>query len=71
MAVYGLAKLLELGDHDIYAWTSQAVSGHSLKHIVASLAAWPVISALHNQGRIGRLQRGLPAQKIDTNRSHA
>ena len=71
IAVYGLAKLLELGDHDIYAWTSQAVSGHSLKHIVASLAAWPVIVALQNQGRIGRLQRGLPAQKIDKNRSHA
>lgn len=71
IAVYGLAKLLELGDHAIYEWTSQLVSGHSLKHIVASLAAWPVIVALHNQGRIGRLQRGLPAQTIDKNRSHA
>lgn len=71
LAVYALAKMFELADHPIYAWTSQLVSGHSLKHIVASLAAWPVISALHNQGRIGRLQRGLPAQTIDKNRSHA
>ena len=66
-----LALLLELADHAIYAWTSQLVSGHSLKHAVASLAAWPVILALHNQGRIGRLQRRLPAQTIDKNRSYA
>lgn len=71
IAVYALAKLLELADHDIYALTREVVSGHTLKHVVASFAAWPVIAALHNQGRIGRLQRGLPAHKIDKNRSHA
>lgn len=71
IAVYGLAKLLELGDHAIFGWTSQLVSGHTLKHLVASLAAWPVIVALHNQGRIGRLQRVLPVHNIDKNRSHA
>lgn len=67
----GLGNSLELADHGICAWTSQLVSGRSPKHIVASLAAWPVIVALHNQGRIGRLQRGLPAHNIDKNRSHA
>ena len=50
--IYALAKLLELADHEVYAWTSQLVSGHSLKHGVASCAAWPVIAALKNQGRI-------------------
>ena len=44
--VYAVAKLLELGDHPIYEWTSHAVSGHSLKHAVASFAAWPVLAAL-------------------------
>lgn len=46
LAVYALAKLLELGDHPIYAASGGAVSGHSLKHLVASLAAWPVLAAL-------------------------
>ncbi|MCZ8256422.1 MAG: hypothetical protein O9353_06935 [Bacteroidia bacterium] len=46
IAVYALAKLLELGDHAVYEWTGQFVSGHSLKHVVASFAAWPVVSAL-------------------------
>ena len=46
VAVYFLAKLLELGDHEIYAWTGELVSGHSLKHLVAGVAAWPVLHAL-------------------------
>ena len=46
IAIYALAKLLELGDHAVYEWTGQWVSGHSLKHMVAACAAWPVVSAL-------------------------
>lgn len=46
IAIYALAKLLELGDHAVYEWTGHLVSGHSLKHVVASFAAWPVVSAL-------------------------
>jgi len=46
IAIYALAKLLELGDHAAYEWTGQLVSGHSLKHMVAACAAWPVVSAL-------------------------
>jgi hypothetical protein len=46
IAVYALAKLLELGDHAVYEWTGQLVSGHSLKHMVAACAAWPVVTAL-------------------------
>ncbi len=47
MAVYAVAKVLELGDHAVWEFTGHIVSGHSLKHVVASLAAWPVISAVH------------------------
>lgn len=46
IAIYALAKLLELGDPSVFEWTGQLVSGHSLKHVVASFAAWPVVSAL-------------------------
>ena len=59
MVIYAAAKLLELKDHEIYALTSHVISGHSLKHMVASFAAWPVLYALlidskqsKNQGRI-------------------
>ena len=44
---YGLAKLLELSDLDIFVATSGWVSGHSLKHWVAAAAAWPVLQALY------------------------
>lgn len=44
---YALAKLLELGDHAVFGWTGGWVSGHSLKHVAAALAAWPVIAALN------------------------
>ncbi len=46
--VYAAAKVLELADHELYAITNQVVSGHSLKHLVASLAAWPVLSAVRS-----------------------
>ncbi|BCO26658.1 hypothetical protein MIZ03_1541 [Rhodoferax lithotrophicus] len=48
VALYTLAKLLELGDHSVFGWTGGLVSGHSLKHVVAALAAWPVIAVMHN-----------------------
>ena len=61
--IYAAAKVLELADHAIYDLTSQLISGHSLKHIVASFAAWPVISAI-KQGRIFNLT------KIEPNPEH-
>lgn len=48
--IYAVAKILELADHAVYDLTSQFFSGHSLKHIVASIAAWPIASALRAQG---------------------
>lgn len=61
---YGLAKLLELGDHVVWAWTGGWVSGHTLKHGVAALAVWPLCVALHvavRQARgKNRLRSGTP-----------
>ncbi len=45
--IYALAKLLEQGDHQVYELFGHVISGHSLKHLLASLAAWPVYSAIH------------------------
>jgi hypothetical protein len=44
--IYAVAKTFEMTDEAVYAATSQLVSGHSLKHVVASCAAWPVIAVL-------------------------
>lgn len=48
---YALAKLFELGDQTIYDATQQMLSGHSLKHLAAALAALPVLHALQAMGR--------------------
>jgi len=48
---YGLAKLFELADHAIFEATHQLVSGHTLKHLTAALAAFPVLHALQAIGR--------------------
>jgi hypothetical protein len=50
IAFYALAKLCEAGDAWVFHATNEFISGHSLKHLVASMAAWPVITALkrHN-----------------------
>lgn len=46
IGLYALAKALELGDTAVFHATAGSISGHSLKHLVAALAAWPVIAAL-------------------------
>ena len=43
--IYALAKFFEMTDEAVYAATSGLISGHSLKHLVASCAAWPVLTA--------------------------
>jgi hypothetical protein len=48
LLAYGLAKLLELNDQAVFEISGQLVSGHTLKHAVAALAAVPVISALRS-----------------------
>ncbi len=46
IAWYALAKLLEAQDETVFHLTQGIVSGHSLKHIAACMAAWPVIASL-------------------------
>jgi hypothetical protein len=46
LLAYAVAKLLEANDHAILAATGQLLSGHTLKHVAAAFAAWPVIAAL-------------------------
>ena len=60
IAIYALAKVLEAADHPLYALTGQLVSGHSLKHVVASCAAWPVLVAMAHsaKGRKWTLKSG-------------
>jgi hypothetical protein len=49
--VYAAAKALEHFDVKVWKATSQAVSGHSLKHIVAACATWLVLDMLKKRGR--------------------
>lgn len=46
VAVYALAKACEAHDAALFALTHGVLSGHTLKHMVAALAAWPVVVAL-------------------------
>ncbi len=46
VAWYALAKVFESNDHAIFEATGHWVSGHTLKHLAASLAALPIILAL-------------------------
>ncbi len=48
IAWYALAKLLELGDQQVLDLTQGLVSGHTLKHLTAAMAAWPVIAVMQN-----------------------
>lgn len=49
IGLYAVAKALELGDAPVFEASGHAVSGHSLKHLVAALAAVPVWQALARQ----------------------
>jgi len=43
---YTAAKLFEMNDHEIYQLTGHLVSGHTLKHLLAAVAALPVVVAV-------------------------
>ena len=46
VGLYAVAKLFESADHAVYEATAHGVSGHTLKHVMAAGAAWPVLLAL-------------------------
>jgi hypothetical protein len=45
---YGVAKLAEIGDHQIFAM-GEVVSGHTAKHLIAALAAYRVVDMLRKR----------------------
>jgi hypothetical protein len=49
VAWYALAKVFESNDHAIFEATRHWVSGHTLKHLTASLAALPIIFAIQSK----------------------
>jgi hypothetical protein len=51
LLVYAGAKALEHFDAKIWGLTTQTVSGHSLKHVAAALAAWLILDMLKRRGR--------------------
>ena len=58
LALYALAKLFELGDAAVFHATGDLVSGHTLKHVAAALAAWPVIRAMRQNAPSGASAAG-------------
>jgi hypothetical protein len=51
LLVYAGAKLLEHFDRLVWDQTQHAVSGHTLKHVVAAFACWLVLDMLKKRGR--------------------
>jgi hypothetical protein len=51
VGLYVAAKGLEQFDRQLWELTSRTVSGHSLKHVVAAVAAWFVLDMLKKRGR--------------------
>lgn len=49
---YGAAKAAEILDHQIFGWTQDAISGHSVKHLCAAAgAAWILLMLWLRQAR--------------------
>jgi hypothetical protein len=52
LLIYTLAKLLEHADQSVFELTHGLVSGHTLKHLVASCATLPVLAAFRRADRL-------------------
>lgn len=55
LLAYGAAKVFEISDHAIHELTAHAVSGHTLKHLAAALAVWPVLFVIPSRRPLGGL----------------
>jgi hypothetical protein len=49
IAWYGLAKLFEFYDAEVYTFTGHVVSGHTLKHLATSLGAFGLVKYVRNR----------------------
>jgi len=61
LASYALAKAAEFQDREIYALTSQLMSGHTLKHLLAALAVFFVYLMLRMRSPVSRKAGGQAA----------
>jgi len=52
---YGLAKVFETFDLQIYRWLGGTLSGHTIKHLIAGAGVWAIVRQL-------RLRRSLAAR---------
>lgn len=52
IALYALAKLFEMLDRQIFAWTNHWISGHTLKHLIAAYAAYRIVQLLRKRALI-------------------
>lgn len=50
-ALYGLAKIFEVTDEPIFDFTGMIVSGHTLKHLFATLAVYKLLSHILGERR--------------------
>ncbi len=57
VAGYAVAKVLEGADAAVFAATGEWVSGHTLKHLAAAGAAWPVVAAVRRATGAGLSSR--------------
>jgi hypothetical protein len=71
IAAYAMAKLFEAADHVVFEATGQWVAGHTVKHVVAAFAAWPVFSALRAVTRSRQNAKQIPAAAALRNTRHA
>ena len=46
VALYGLAKVAETLDGEIFTWTHHWISGHTLKHLIAAYAVYRIVHML-------------------------
>lgn len=53
---YALAKVLETYDREVFALLGNTISGHSLKHLAAAVAAFVVVAMLRRNGYDGAAQ---------------
>ena len=58
LLLYALAKVFELGDAAVFHATGDLLSGHSIKHLIAALAAWPVIRAIRQNAHTSAKSAG-------------
>lgn len=54
IAWYGLSKILERLDHEIFSLSGHIISGHTLKHLAATVATYVVLRMLLNPGSASR-----------------